>query len=123
MKGSAEEIASLEIAQTYAFEPPQTLTPLPPELERKTGPYEGILRHHPARVFHVDGRLFYNPYANQVTNASVTAGTNWKSSYANFSWFASRPVVDDAGPVLQLGPVPVRRRDSISAGISGSTLR
>src|SRR5262249_2248276 len=35
-KGSAEEIASLEIAQTYAFEFPQTLTPLPPEtLQRK----------------------------------------------------------------------------------------
>ena len=42
VKGSAEEIASLEIAQTYAFDFPQTLVPIPPTFEqRKTGPVRG----------------------------------------------------------------------------------
>ena len=93
-KGSAEEIASFEIAQTYAFDPPQTLTPLPPELEaRKTGPYEGILRLTQPGIFHLDGRIAIDPYANQVTTTSVTAGGNWGSANANFSWFGSRPIV------------------------------
>jgi LPS-assembly protein len=100
-KGSAEEIASLEIAQTYAFEFPQTLVPIPPEVEqRKTGPFEGILRIARPGLFHVDGRLAYDPYANQVTAATVTAGSNWGPNYANFSWFGSRPVVTTPGQVF-----------------------
>jgi LPS-assembly protein len=98
MKGSAEEIASLEIAQTYAFDFPQTLVPLPPTVtQRKTGPYEGILRIARPGLFNVDGRLAYDPYANQVTNATVTAGGNWGSTSANFSWFGARPVVTTPG--------------------------
>jgi LPS-assembly protein len=98
VKGSAEEIASLEIAQTYAFEFPQTLVPVPPSFQqRKTGPYEGLLRIAQPGIFHVDGRLAYDPYANQVTNASVTAGANRGSNYFNASWFASRPVVTTPG--------------------------
>jgi LPS-assembly protein len=97
-KGSAEEIASLEIAQTYAFEFPQTLVPIPPEVEqRKTGPFEGILRLARPGLFHVDGRLAYDPYANQLTAATVTAGANWGPNYANFSWFGSRPVPTTPG--------------------------
>jgi len=97
-KGSAEEIASLEIAQTYAFEFPQTLVPIPPEVEqRKTGPFEGILRIARPGLFHVDGRLAYDPYANQLTAATVTAGANWGPTYANFSWFGSRPVPTTPG--------------------------
>ena len=98
MKGSAEEIASLEIAQTYAFEFPQSIVPLPPSVtQRKTGPYEGILRIARPGLFNVDGRLAYDPYANQVTTASVTAGANWGPNYANFSWFGARPVVTTPG--------------------------
>ena len=94
MKGSAEEIASLEIAQTYAFEAPQTIVQPPPGFEiPKTGPYEGILRIAPPGLFHVDGRVAVDPFENQLTTASVTAGATWGSSYANFSWFGSRPIV------------------------------
>ena len=94
MKGSAEEIASLEIAQTYAFEFPQTLVPVPPAVtQRKTGPYEGILRIVKPGLLHLDGRIAVDPFENQLTSATVTAGANWGSSYANFSWFGTRPIV------------------------------
>ena len=100
--GSAQEIASLEIAQTYAFELPQTLFPIAPELEtrRRTGPIEGILRLSQAGVFHLDGRLAYNTFDSQLTSASVTAGANWKTNYVNFSWFGSRPVPIGDFPVI-----------------------
>jgi LPS-assembly protein len=98
-KGSAEEIASLEIAQTYAFELPQLLVEPEEEVECRvpytncrTGPYEAILRIARPGLFHVDGRLAINPFENQLTTASVTAGGNWGSAYANFSWFGSRSV-------------------------------
>jgi LPS-assembly protein len=98
VKGSAEEIASLEIAQTYAFEFPQTLTPIPPSVQqRQTGPYEGILRIVQPGIFNVDGRVAYDPYANQLTAATVTAGVHRGANYANFSWFGSRPVVTTPG--------------------------
>lgn len=92
--GSAEEIASLEIAQTYAFELPQTLFPIPPELDtrRKTGPLQGILRLSEGGFFHLDGRIDYDTFNDQVTAGSVTAGANWATNYVNFSWFGSRPV-------------------------------
>ena len=45
--GSAEEIASLEIAQTYAFELPQTLVPIPPEFQRAQ---DRPVRGHPPAV-------------------------------------------------------------------------
>ncbi len=100
-KGSAEEIASLEIAQTYAFEFPQTLTPIPPEFQvRKTGPFEGTLRLSRAGLLHLDGRVSYDPYANQLTSATVTAGSNWGPNYVNISWFGSRPVVTTPGQVF-----------------------
>jgi LPS-assembly protein len=98
MKGSAEEIASLEIAQTYAFDFPQTIVPIPPTIQqRKTGPYEGILRIARPGLFHIDGRVAVDPFENQLTSATVTAGANWGPNYANFSWFGSRPVVTTPG--------------------------
>ncbi len=100
VKGSAEEIASLEIAQTYAFEDPQTLVPLPEFDPRNTGPYEALLRIAQPGFFHVDGRLAYDPYANQVTGATVTAGSNWGPNYVNFSWFGARPVPTTPGQVF-----------------------
>jgi LPS-assembly protein len=97
-KGSAEEIASLEIAQTYLFDPPQTIVPLPPSLEkRKTGPYEGILRISRPGLFNIDGRILVDPYNTQLTAATVTAGLSSGSNYANFSWFGNRPLVTTPG--------------------------
>ena len=76
MKGSAEEIASLEIAQTYAFEFPQTLSPIPPRGRAAPdralrGASSGIAQ---PGLLHVDGRLAYDPYANQVTATTRHGG-------------------------------------------------
>ena len=73
--GSAQEIASLEIAQTYLFELPQTIFPIPPEvdLRRQTGPVEATLRLIQRGLLHVDGRLIYDTHGSQVTATSLTA--------------------------------------------------
>ena len=92
--GSAVEIASLEIGQTYAFEPPQLFLPVPAAFEqRKLGPVDGILRISQGGLLQVDGRLSYDTYSDQITSTSVTAGVNWQANYANVSWFGSRPVL------------------------------
>jgi hypothetical protein len=76
----------------------QTLVPIPPEVEqRENRAFEGILRIARPGLFHVDGRLAYDPYANQVTAATVTAGSNWGPNYAHFSWFGSRVTGRDCG--------------------------
>jgi LPS-assembly protein len=117
MPGSAEEIASFEIAQTYFFELPQTLFPLPPgtDTRRKTGPIEGILRLSRGGLFHVDGRLAYDTYGNQVTNATLTAGATWKTNYLTASWFGSRPVL--ATPLPPEAPSPNNDQLRFAAGL------
>ncbi len=92
--GSAEEIASLEIAQTYAFQLPQTLF-LPSTgdvVGRRSGPIEALLRVQQGGAFHLDARLQFDPVASQVTNTTLTAGANWGADYAALSWFGTRPV-------------------------------
>jgi LPS-assembly protein len=91
--GSASEVASLEIAQTYAFERPQPLFETPTAfLPRRTGPLEGVLRVAPGQLFQLDGRLSYDTRASQVTTTSVAASASWKANYVNATWFASSPV-------------------------------
>lgn len=98
--GSVQEVASLEISQTYAFEPPQTLfgssSAFQPLVER-TGPLEGVLRVAPARLFALDGRVSYDTDASRVTATSLTASASWQTNYFNATWFASRPVPPDGG--------------------------
>ncbi len=92
--GSAQEIASLEIAQTYNFTLPQTLF-TPGEIitpVRQTGPLEAILRVATGALFHMDARMDYDPIASQLTNASLTAGANWGPNYVALSWFGTFPV-------------------------------
>ena len=57
--GSAEEIASLEIAQTYAFTLPQTIfAPAAGTIvQRQSGPVEAILRVASGGLFHLDARM------------------------------------------------------------------
>lgn len=91
--GSAEEIASLEIAQTYAFELPQTIfLPTPGIVQRRTGPFEAILRVAQGGLLHLDARFQYDQFAHQLTNTSLTAGANWSTNYVAVSWFGTRPV-------------------------------
>ena len=114
--GSAEEIASLEIAQTYAFALPQTIfAPAASSLlQRQTGPVDAILRVAQGGFLHLDARLQYDTTAEQVTNTTLTAGANRGTNYINVSWFGNRPV--------QIGDVVVANTDQIrfSGGIDAS---
>ena len=104
--GSAEEIASLEIGQTYAFSLPQVPTSASPGLIQlqKLGPVEGILRVQQGGMLQLDGRIAYDTFADQITSTSVTAGVNWQSNYANLSWFGSRPVLTTPLPPGSTSP-------------------
>jgi LPS-assembly protein len=98
--GSAEEIASLEIAQTYAFTLPQTIfAPVVGVLQRQSGPIQAILRVAQGGILHADATVNFDPYASQVTSTTLTAGANWGTNYANLSWFGTRPVTQ-AGQIL-----------------------
>ncbi|MGE5414264.1 MAG: LPS-assembly protein LptD, partial [Syntrophomonadaceae bacterium] len=91
--GSSEEIASLEIAQTYAFELPQTIfLPTPGIVQRRTGPFQAILRVAQGGLLHLDATLNYDQFARQLTNTTLTAGANWGTNYVNISWFDTHPV-------------------------------
>jgi LPS-assembly protein len=117
MAGSAEEIASLEVAQTYALELPQTLFPLPPGIAQPhlLGPVEAILRLSQGGLFQLDGRLSYDTFASQLTSASVTAGATWQSNYVHASWFGSRPVLTT--PLPPGSPSPNTDQIRFSAGV------
>ena len=95
MAGSAEEIASFEVAQTYAFSQPQTVfgsAIVAPTFEQ-LGPVEAIMRISSAGKYHLDGRLSYDVHDPQVTGTTLTAGANWGTDFFNVSWFANRPIV------------------------------
>src|SRR5262249_56781388 len=80
-KGSAEEIASLEIGQTHSFEFPQTITTsVLPVATSKDGPIQGILRLTPGAYLHFAGRLDYDIHASQFTAASPTPSCTWKTN-------------------------------------------
>ena len=72
--GSAEEIASLEIAQTYAFTLPQTIfrpaTPAPGAARKRARSRRSCASPR-AALFHLDGRVHYDPVASQVTNTTA----------------------------------------------------
>jgi len=94
---SAQEIASLEIAQTYAFQLPQipaSSAGLPLQaLVSKMSPIQGILRLSPGSLFRLDGTLLYDTQASRVTGASLAAGVSWNANYVNLTYFASHPVL------------------------------
>jgi hypothetical protein len=96
--GSAEEIASLEIAQTYNFTLPQTIftpgTITDPTLLRQSGPIQAILRVAQGSLLHADATVNFDPYSSQITSTTLTAGANWGPNYAALSWFGTRPVTE-----------------------------
>jgi LPS-assembly protein len=115
-KGSAEEIASLEISQTHSFEFPQTITTsVLPVATSKDGPVQGILRLTPGALLHFEGRLDYDIHASQFTGASATASMTWKSNYVNATWFASRPVL--TAPLPEGSPSANTDQMRLSAGV------
>ena len=123
--GSAQEVASLEIAQTYAFTLPQSLLPTTAVGEpttRKEGPVEAILRVASGSLFHMDGRLAYDTFDSQLTSASITAGAAWKLNNINVSWFGSRPVLST--PLPPGSASPNSDQVQVSGGVDlGSSFR
>ena len=105
LKGSAEEIASLEIGQTYNFTQPQTtigstLTAVP----NQSGTIDSILRLTPAGLFQLDGRFSYDPHVSAVTNASVTGTVSWGPNFVNVTWFESHAVINYTPGQISFGP-------------------
>jgi LPS-assembly protein len=95
--GSASEVASLEIGQTYAFEPAQTTIGSPLLSFQNAGPIDAALRLTPGvaisgALLGFDGRMTYDPKAGQMTSTTVTTSVNWKTSFFNATWFSGRPV-------------------------------
>jgi LPS-assembly protein len=117
--GSAQEIASLEIAQTYAFQLPQipaSSANLPLQaLVTKASPIEGILRVSPGRLFRVDGQLLYDTHASRVTGASLAAGVYWDANYVNLTYFASHPELTT--PLPPGAPSPNTDQIRLGAGL------
>ena len=105
-QGSATEIASLEIGQTYNVTPQQTTisaTATVPTLG-KASPVEAILRLTPGSLFQFDGRVDYDTHVDTVTAASVTASVSWKASFVNLTWFESRAVLSSPPGPITLSP-------------------
>ncbi len=117
-KGSAEEIASLEISQTHAFRLPQSLLTSAtsfPTVATRDGPVQTALRLAPGSLLHFDGRLDYDTHASQVTGASATAAVSWKGNSVNATWYASRPVL--ATPLPEGSASPNTDQMRLSAGL------
>ena len=93
--GGATEIASLEIAQTHAFQPPQQSSGASTfdSFANLTGPLEASLRVSPGSFLSVDGRVAWDTHVERVTAVSLAASVNWKTNYVNATWFGSQPVV------------------------------
>ena len=105
--GSAEEIASLEIAQTYAFPLPRRSSA--PAAGSSCSGSRGRSRRSCASpragCSSSTGASQYDTIAEQVINTTSTAGANRGSDYANVSWFGNRPV--------RIGDVVVANTDQI----------
>ncbi|MGH9367364.1 MAG: LPS-assembly protein LptD [Thermoanaerobaculia bacterium] len=112
--GAASEIASLEIAQSYAFEPPQTRFGDAPGF-RKAGPLEAALRFAPGALVSFDGRLAWDTKSGQVISNTVAASVAWKSSFFNATWFSSRPVLTT--PLPPGAPSPNADQLRFAAGV------
>jgi lipopolysaccharide assembly outer membrane protein LptD (OstA) len=92
---SAQEVATLELSQTYNFENPQTAvaagtTVIEPS---RRGPFQALLRVAPAPAFHLDAQAAYDASVSRFTSFSFSSGANWGTEYAALTWTATRPVI------------------------------
>lgn len=97
---AAQEVASLEVSQTYNFEYPQVVTypGVPTLAQEKRGPAEAILRISPGQTVHLDAQTDYDTTFDKVTSYTLSAAASWKSNSASISWSASRPILTTAQP-------------------------
>jgi LPS-assembly protein len=119
-KGSAVEIASLEISETYAFRLPQTsvMDSLIPTQVTKKGPVQASLRLAPGSAFHFEGRVDYDTDASRVISNSLSVSYFWKTNFVAATWFASRPVLTTPLPAGSPSPNSDQLRLTAGADIS-----
>ena len=99
--GGANEIASLEFAQTHVFTLPQIPSRTSSSfdsLTARTGPLEANLRVVPGGFFSFDGRVAYDLHGPQTTAISLATSVNWRTNYVNATWFSSRPLSIEGAP-------------------------
>ncbi|MGZ6970925.1 MAG: LPS-assembly protein LptD, partial [Thermoanaerobaculia bacterium] len=114
-QGGSREIASFEIARSYFVRLPgeSTAFPLDPSVQ-KSSPLDFILRVNATSALNLDVRTTWDPHANQITAASMTAVLSGAERSLALSLFDSHPVVIpaslDPGASAQLrvsGGVPI----------------
>ena len=114
-QGGSREIASLEIARSYFVRLPgeSTAFPLDPSVQ-KNSPLDFILRVNATSALNLDARTTWDPHANQITAASMTAVLSGAERTLALSLFDSHPVIIpaslDPGASAQLrvsGGVPI----------------
>ncbi len=92
---SAQEVATLEVSQTYNFRDPQFYLPpgaIPPVLEKRE-PLNADLRITPAPQYYLETRWNYDTTFSKTVAYSFTAHASGKDTYADLSWNAIRPIV------------------------------
>ncbi|HEX7528173.1 MAG TPA: LPS assembly protein LptD, partial [Thermoanaerobaculia bacterium] len=93
-EGGSREIASFEVARQYFVRLPgqSTAFPLDPSVQ-KSSPVDFILRVNATSALNLDVRTTWDPHANQVTSASVTAVVSRAERSLALSLFDSHPVI------------------------------
>jgi LPS-assembly protein len=102
---SAQEVASLEISQTYNFREFQVYLPpgaTPPVVEKRS-PVDTDLRVTPAPQFYVEARWAYDTNFSKTTSYSLTGHASGKDTYLDLSWNAVRPILP-AGVIPLISP-------------------
>jgi LPS-assembly protein len=93
-QGGSREIASFEVARQYFVRLPGEGTAGGPALTaQRSSPWDFILRMNAASSLNLDVRTTWDPHANQVTSASVTAVVSGAERSLALSLFDSHPVV------------------------------
>jgi hypothetical protein len=108
-KGSATEIASLEISQTHYFRSPYASGSAPPGINPEKSPLDLALRVNATQKLNFDARVSYTGSASQITSASVSAALNFGETQALLSLFDSKPVgaPQSSAQVRLLGGTPI----------------
>jgi LPS-assembly protein len=114
-QGGSREIASFEIARSYFMKLPgeSTAFPLDPSVQ-KSSPVDFILRVNATSALNLDVRTTWDPHADQITSASMTAVVGTNERTVSLSLFDSHPVIIpatlDPGASAQLriaGGIPI----------------
>lgn len=92
---SAQEVATLEVSQTYNFRDPQFYLPpgaIPPVREKRE-PLDADLRVTPAPQYYLEARWNYDTNFSRAVGYTFTAHASGKDTYADLSWNAVRPIL------------------------------